>query len=1065
MSSETATKAYEEALRQIEICRKKGIKGTHLALRNLGLQQLPPEIGTLSALKSLNLASNDLMQLPMEIGHLSALEYLNVCINELKELPREIARLGALKSLDLSFNPISQLPPELWQLTTLQLLALRFNHLPRLPHEIGQLSALTSLSFSANKFSELPSELWSLSGLESLDLSFNDLTRLPSEIGQLSALMSLDLRSNNLTQLPRELWQLAALRRLCLQSNRLEQIQLEISTLQELDYLDLRSNRLKVLPDHFKIPPKIKRLLIWGNPFPEELLNLSGGRNGVGTKLIRYLRVISEIEERHNSLTVIGSNPGLMHFNEAKLLLVGPGNVGKTWLLQALQGRIPRPVGSTKGIEIAREPLEVVHPSDQKRKLRLTCWDFGGQEHLQVTHQIFFSSKAIYLLVWKPREGFDPEMEARLERIQLSAGPSARVLIVSTHADGKIPAILGQDALRQRFGALIGGFFIVDSCKGPDGTGIPELKIEIARVAAQLDGMDLAFPTSWHSAQKAILRLQTPAISFKQLTEIFAKNRLNLEATEILAQLMEVQGHIVYFPDAATDDDAGAPGEENIIVLQPEWLAKAVGFVVEDEATISSQGILKHGDLARIWALDKRRDCPGYDPKLFGFLLWLMWKYHIAYKQDGYTSLIPELIARNRPDGLLWKPDSKSRGPEVRAMCLFASEISGKVISVPKGVVPALTAAVHPLRQLRVADDPDKLDRNWNTGFFLHTQFRGDAFVELRDRELLVVVRHEYPALLLSQILQTLEGFVPKRWPHVRLDLCIPCLGRSGGACPGLFRKDWLERQHHETVQCQHCGRDDIDPSDLLEGFDPKLEEVMERLRQLREGQQAMLKEQQDLLAAAHAIFLALDPENDERRRAPSLFTILPETANWRDIGFDKFRVTCWCEHPNGPHPASPIGSNGPGDFVLKTPKDWLARAAPYMSWAVSLLKAFTPLAGNVASQTTGAFTQIDLKDAVTLMKDCASAFPTGKVDVGDQMVFDQQLSIRGQSPYKLSYVPELTALRHIHDLLEEQIKKPKRWGDLIPVRSNSGDLLWLCPEHAAIQSPPLQDLDRQDVQ
>jgi internalin A len=89
----------------------------------------------------------------------------------------------------------------------------------------------------------------------------------------------------------------------------------------------------------------------------------------------------------------------LRRFDEAKLLLVGPGEVGKTWLLRALQGTIPKPTRSTRGIEIAREPLDLPHPTDSGRALHLTCWDFGGQDHYQVTHQIFFSAKAVYLLV------------------------------------------------------------------------------------------------------------------------------------------------------------------------------------------------------------------------------------------------------------------------------------------------------------------------------------------------------------------------------------------------------------------------------------------------------------------------------------------------------------------------------------------------------------------------------------------------------------------------------------------------------------------------------------------
>jgi hypothetical protein len=171
--------------------------------------------------------------------------------------------------------------------------------------------------------------------------------------------------------------------------------------------------------------------------------------------------------------------------------------------------------------------------------MHLTCWDFGGQEHFQVTHQIFFSAKAVYLLVWKPRESFDPEMEARLERIQLSAGNSAKVLIVSTHADGIVPAVIGKDALRQRFGDMIWGFYEVDSAKGSIGTGIAALRQEIANAVAQLEGMDLRYPASWHAAQRAIRQITEPAVPFQQIKRVCEPHGLDADTADTLAQLLE----------------------------------------------------------------------------------------------------------------------------------------------------------------------------------------------------------------------------------------------------------------------------------------------------------------------------------------------------------------------------------------------------------------------------------------------------------------------------------------------------------------------------------------------
>lgn len=441
-----------------------------------------------------------------------------------------------------------------------------------------------------------------------------------------------------------------------------------------------------------------------------------------------------------------------------------------------------------------------------------------------------------------------------------------------------------------------------------------------------------------------------------------------------------------------------------------------------------------------------------------GYLLWLMWKFDIAYKQDGETSLLPEMIARTRPDDLLWHADTTAQGPEVRALCIFTSASTRKGMAIPNGLVPAFTAAVHPLRQARKPDDPDKLDRNWNSGFFLHTEHRGDAFVEQQDRELHFITRHTYPRLLFEQLQKTLDQLVPTRWPHARIDLRVLCRGTiDARPCPETFRTEWLETQRGNSVQCQEC-HGDFAADRLLDGFDPKEAEILNRLQQLRDGQTELLDGQRELLAAAHAIFLTIDPENQERRRAPNLFTILPESGNWlQSLASNQVRVTCWCEHPDGPHPASPIDSNDSRDYVLSIPKDWVVKAAPYVSWAVMLLKAFTPLAGTVAGQALG--DAGNLTGKIDLMKDMAKALPSGKLEVGEGRDFEIEPGGKFSDSYRRSDKPELESLTRIHNLLLKQVAAADRWGGLRPVATKTGDILWLCREHADIQAPPPQDV------
>ena len=133
-------------------------------------------------------------------------------------------------------------------------------------------------------------------------------------------------------------------------------------------------------------------------------------------------------------------------------------------------------------------------------EITLNGWDFGGQRVYRPTHQLFFSAPAVYLVVWKPREG--PQQGFVKEWIKLvkHREPDAKILVVATHGG---PKERQPDIDRQEIWDLFGketviDFFHVDSkprTRQEDRRayrrvqGINELKDAIARVAARLPEM------------------------------------------------------------------------------------------------------------------------------------------------------------------------------------------------------------------------------------------------------------------------------------------------------------------------------------------------------------------------------------------------------------------------------------------------------------------------------------------------------------------------------------------------------------------------------------------------
>ena len=212
-------------------------------------------------------------------------------------LPPEIGQLTSLQTLNLDGNQLTALPPEIGQLTSLQTLGLDGNQLTALPPEIGQLTSLQTLNLDGNQLTALPPEIGQLTSLQTLKLDGNQLTALPPEIGQLTSLQTLGLIGNQLTALPRQL-------------------------------ADLLTKGLQ--------------LKLQGNPLSEPFPELiARGSDALAT----YLRSLDDAIAQY----------------EAKLLLVGEGNVGKTSLIAALRGA-PFVEGrpTTHGIEI--RPLTIHHP-------------------------------------------------------------------------------------------------------------------------------------------------------------------------------------------------------------------------------------------------------------------------------------------------------------------------------------------------------------------------------------------------------------------------------------------------------------------------------------------------------------------------------------------------------------------------------------------------------------------------------------------------------------------------------------------------------------------------------
>ncbi|MCY4645539.1 MAG: M66 family metalloprotease [Gammaproteobacteria bacterium] len=164
---------------------------------------IPPELGRLSGLTSLNLSANALEgPIPPELGDLSGLRSLNLSANALEgPIPPELGHLARLTSLSLRANALEgPIPPELGALGGLEGLWLDGNRLEGpIPPELGRLAHLRGLSLNGNALDgPVPPELGGLGRLEFLYLDGNALAgALPQSLLRIGGLVRFRFERND----------------------------------------------------------------------------------------------------------------------------------------------------------------------------------------------------------------------------------------------------------------------------------------------------------------------------------------------------------------------------------------------------------------------------------------------------------------------------------------------------------------------------------------------------------------------------------------------------------------------------------------------------------------------------------------------------------------------------------------------------------------------------------------------------------------------------------------------------------------------------------------------------
>lgn len=439
--------------------KKLVLNNMSLTAADLPLQYL---VGTSlgNTLHKLSLTGNRLGSVPAKlVQHLPFLKHLDISQCELHQLPDKW-NLPQLKRLNVSHNRLRDFPEEgiLEGLPELQELNMYGNKVAEIiiPHNTTVLSKLEILNLGYNDLAYLPDDLDQLKALKTLKVMNNFLEKVPMRVCEME-LKLIDVSSNPVIQPPQETCDrgICSMRRYyhCLRMEEqskqraLEEVQkkaqkgkktvpkkkcyggfMKSLTKPSRKNTDDSATANSVGPVQSGAHLDDGHYVNEQGAFALKVAPMERDTSSVDLGKERSLqqRLTSESSEEVVE-SVAASSPVVDAYDQVtvndtlKVIFVGMAMVGKTSMIKRLIGgeaaSVPTHDQRTVGVDIyqwnPKEDVRFEHIDSriefQDEELSAACgdvdvkfsvWDFAGQHVYHATHELFFSSRALYVLVW-----------------------------------------------------------------------------------------------------------------------------------------------------------------------------------------------------------------------------------------------------------------------------------------------------------------------------------------------------------------------------------------------------------------------------------------------------------------------------------------------------------------------------------------------------------------------------------------------------------------------------------------------------------------------------------------
>ncbi|HFQ4980967.1 TPA: COR domain-containing protein [Vibrio vulnificus] len=414
------------------------------------------------------------------------------------------------------------------------------------------------------------------------------------------------------------------LERLHLPNNNINSLE-PLINLKNLKHVDLSDNNI------IDIPPELSEVF----EFETEYRHYSYNEKRI---IISHNPLISppiEIVERGQKAvkpyfdSMLGA---IEELNEAKIVFLGNGEVGKTSLMKALVGeKFNNKERTTHGINIKKYSV----PINERYSVDASIWDFGGQQIMHATHQLFLSRRCVYVLVINDRKDDlqqDQKIEYWLQQVQTYGGDS-KVIIVRNKIDEFDVNNLQEGKLKEKFPNLLK----VEGVSCADGTGIDKVRKLINAQVAQLPMRKVKLASNWIQVKNEIkaLSYELDHLPLSAFTEICCKNGIHdKEAQTTLRHLLHDLSVIIAFEEL-DDFDMG--------ILNPHWITDGIYAIINSTLLATNNGYIKLQEVQQ--ELDST-----YPDKYNGkarFIVESMMQFELCHpvgSSQSKTYLVPNLL-------------------------------------------------------------------------------------------------------------------------------------------------------------------------------------------------------------------------------------------------------------------------------------------------------------------------------------------------------------------------------------------------------------------------------------